>query len=294
MAEQKVELRKIRDFSDNLNDTFLFIRQNFKPLVASFLGIAGVFMLATAIFSGMYQSDMGSLFEQIIKGKTVDQPNPMDMINGQYFLVIFLSWLNIVAMQVAIISYMKVYEKKGGQTPAMDEVWNVFKSYFLLILVYSIVTAIVMAIGLVLCILPGIYLLVVLLPFPIIVIMEDQSFGVAFSRCFALIKDNFWISLGIYLLVYIIYSFSSGIISTIIGGAAGVIYYFTTKNITQTVGIATSILSILSFVFYIVYYVAVVLHYFNLSERYDGTGMMRKLENIGDTPTSFDNIQEQY
>jgi hypothetical protein len=52
MAEQKVELRKIRDLSENLNDTFTFIRQNFKPLVTSFLGIAGIVMLANAIMGG--------------------------------------------------------------------------------------------------------------------------------------------------------------------------------------------------------------------------------------------------
>ncbi len=294
MAQQKVELRKIRDFSENLNDTFLFIRQNVKPLLASFLGIAGIFMLVAAIVSGIYQSDMGSVFEQIFKGGKIINNDPASMINGQYFLVLFLSWLNIVAMQVAIISYLKVYEINNARTPSIDEVWAVFKSYFLLIFVYSLITAIAIAVGFVLCILPGIYLLIVLVPFPIIVMMEDRSFGDAFSRCFTLIKENFWISLGLYLLVYMIYAFSSGIISTLVGAIAGVIYYFTTKNINYAVGIFTSILSIFSFVFYIIYYVSVVLHYFNLSERTDGVGMMRKLDTIGDNSQNFDNIQEQY
>ena len=68
MAEQKVELRKIRDFSDNLNDTFLYIRQNLKPLLTSFLGIAGVFMLTAAIIQGLYQNEVGGVFQDIFKG----------------------------------------------------------------------------------------------------------------------------------------------------------------------------------------------------------------------------------
>ena len=63
MAEQKIELRKIRDLSENLNDTFTFIRQNLKPLVTSFLGIAGIVMLANAIVGGIYQSQAGYVLE---------------------------------------------------------------------------------------------------------------------------------------------------------------------------------------------------------------------------------------
>ena len=294
MAQQKIELRKIRDFSENLNDTLLFIRQNFKPLLLSFLGIAGVFMLLAAITSGLYQGEMGGFFEQLIKGNAGVNDNPLQLFSGQYFLVLFLSWLNIVAMQVTIVSYIKVYETNNGQTPSIDQVWQVFRTYIVPVFFYTLITSILMALGLVLCIAPGVFLLVAFTPLPAIVILEEQSFGAAFNRCFILLKNNFWISLGLYLLVYVIYSFSSGIISTVIGGIAGVIYYFTTKSINNTVAVVTSILSIFSFVFYIIYYVSVVLHYYNLAERFDGTGMMRKLDTIGDTPQNFDNIQEQY
>jgi hypothetical protein len=294
MAQQKVELRKVRDFSDNLNDTFLFIRQNLKPLLTSFLGISGVFMLAAAILSGLYQSNMGSVFKQIINGSTTTYDSPFYMIDGKYFWMLSFTWLNIIAMQVAIVSYMKVYEAKDGEVSSIDEVWQVFKSYFFKVLIYSIPILLLTVVGCFFCLLPGIYLAVVFVPFPAVVMMEDQSLGGAYNRCFTLVKDNFWVSFGLYLLVYIIYSFSSGIISMIIGAAAGLLFYFTTKDLGSTIGVVTSILSIFSFVFYIIYYVSVVLNYFNLSERFDGTGMMRKLETIGDSPQNFDNIQEQY
>ncbi len=294
MAEQKVELRKIRDFSENLNDTILFIRQNLKPLLTCFLGIAGIFMLTSAVLTGIYQSQWGSVFEEILNRRNTTAISPFYMINGSYFMVLFFSWLNYVAMQVAVISYIKVYAVKNGVTPAINEVWEIFKRYFFKVFFYSIPLALLTVVGFMLCLAPGVYFAVVFVPFSAILIMEDQSFGGAYNRCFRLIKNNFWMSLGIYFLTYLISAFAGGIISAIVGGVAGLISYFTTKNIGTTVGIVTSVLNIFSFIFYIVYYVSVTLHYFTLSEKYDGTGMMRRLDSIGGDTQNFDNIQEQF
>ena len=220
--------------------------------------------------------------------------SPVEVFNANYFLLIIFAWINYVAMQVAVISYIKVYEVKNGEAPSIAEVWDVFRRYFLKVFFYSIPIALLTALGFILCIAPGVYLAVVFVPFSVILMIEDETFGGAYDRCFKLVKNNFWISLGIYFLTYLIAAFSSGIISIVVGGIAGLISYFTTKNISTTVGILTSILDIFGLIFYIVYYLSVCLHYFNLAEKYDGTGMMRKLDSIGGNDQNFDNIQEQY
>ncbi len=294
MAEQKIELRKVRDLGDNLNDTFHFIKQNLKPLLVSFLCLAGVFMLLAAIFSRLYQKDTGNLLEQIMGTGAFKNGSPSQVFNVHFFLVLLFAWINIVAMQVAVIAYMKFYELHDGATPTIDEVFKIFISYLPALVIYNLIIVLVMAIGLAFCILPGIYFLVVFTPFPCVIMLEEQSFGSAFSRCFDLIKENFWISLGIYLLVYIIYSFSATIITAIVGAITGLLYYFTTKDLNATVEIVSSILNVFSFLFYIIYCVSVTLHYYNLAERRDGVGMMRKLDSIGESSTNFDNIQEQY
>lgn len=294
MAQQKVELRKVRDFSDNLNDTFTFIRQNLKPLLTSFLGIAGIFLLTAAIFNGIYQSQTsGNVFEQIFNGR--NSTRPMDVFTNSYFFVLLFAWLNYTAMTVVVIAYMKLYDVNDGAAPSIEEVWNEFKAYYLRVLLYTIPISLLLLVGLVLCILPGIYLAVVLTPFSAMIIIEDESFGGAFNRCFSIIKENFWMSLLIYFVMYFIYSFSAGIVSLIVGIVAGMISYFTTKNISTTVGIVTSILNVFSFVFFIVFYVSVVLNYFNLTERYDGTGIMRKLDTLGtNTLHSTNTSEEEY
>lgn len=295
MAEPKIELRKTRDLSQNLNDTFAFIRQNFRPLIVSFLAIAGIFMLANSILSGIYQGGvMGGAFKDIINGNRNISRSPFWMLNGTYFVVLILAWLNFIAMTTVIICYVKVYDQKNGEEPAVTEVWEEFKKYFLKVAVYSIPVTFVTIVGYGFCLIPGIYLTVVFAPFFIAVIFENDTFGKAWERCFTIIKNNFWSSLGIYFLVYLIYAFSAGIISGILAVAAGALSYFTTKDISMAVGIFTSVLNIFSFVFYVVFYVSVILHYFNLAELHYATGMMRRINNLGETGNNLTDIQEQY
>jgi hypothetical protein len=298
MAQQKVELRKIRDFSENLNDTFLFIRQNLKPLLASFIAIAGIFMLGHSIISVMFQRNAGGLFGSL-GGRTAAPGSGFNyplatIFSGTYALLLLLAWANFVAMNVAVTCYMKLYDASQGVAPTIEEVWNEFKKYFLKVLVYTIPITLLTMVGFLFCLVPGIYLAVVFFPFATVLIVDDQTFGGAWDRCRAIVKGNFWQSLGIYFLVYLIVAFSAGIISAIVGGVAGAVSYFTTRDILTTISVVTSVLNIFSYVFYIVLYVSVNLHYFNLAERHDGTAIMRKLDTLGGTGGDFDNIQEQY
>ncbi len=294
MAEQKIELRKIRDFSENLNDTFVFIKQNFKPLLISFITIAGVFLLANSIVSGIYQSQFGSVFKDLLAGSTRIARSPFEFINGTYFLIPLLTWFSMTAMHVVIAGYMKLYDVNQKGAPATQEVWEVFKKYYFKVLFYTVPIYLLTIIGFLFCIAPGVYFWVVFTPFPIILVAEDATFSGAYNRCFTIIKENFWQSFVIYFVVYIIYAFSSGIISGMLALITGVLSYFTTRDITTTIGLATSVLNVFTFVFYIVFYVSAVLHYFTLTEKYDGTGILKRLDKLGESGTDFNNIQEQY
>jgi hypothetical protein len=294
MAQQKVELRKIRDFSENLNDTFVFIKQNFKPLTISFLGIAGIFMLADAIIQGIYQNEMGGFLEQIVKGTSTTSATPYEPFGLTYFLIALFTWINVIAMRVALIGYVKVYDRKEGETPTMPEVWEEFRKYFFKVLFFSIPIIFLILIGLVFCIAPGVYFWVVLMPFEIILMVENKGFSEAFSRCYVIIKENFWQSFGIYIIAYLIYIVMSGIIGGVISLITGVISYFTTDDISTTVAWVTSVFNIFSFVFYIVFFISVILNYYSLTEKYDGTGILRRLDSLGGSSNNYNNIEEQY
>jgi hypothetical protein len=292
MAQQKIQLRKIRDFGENFSDTFQFIKQEFKPLLVSFILIAGIFMLATAIFSGLYQKDAFSFLDQIESG-VFRESAFSSTFTSMYFLFIIFTLLSITAMRTVIAVYLKYYDEYDA-TPTVQQVWTSFIKYFPRVLVFSIPTFLLIIIGLVFCLIPGIYLMVVFAPFVFIIVAEDASFSDAFSRSFDLVKENFWLTLGIYLVAYLIYSVSSGITGLIVGLVASAVSYFTTKELSTSIGVLMSILSIVQYIFYIIFFVSVGLHYYNLVETREGTGLAKRLEGLGSNINPNENVEEQY
>ncbi len=49
--KDKIEFKKIREFGDIIGDTFVFIKQNFKPLMTAFIYLSGIFLLAGMVSS---------------------------------------------------------------------------------------------------------------------------------------------------------------------------------------------------------------------------------------------------
>lgn len=299
MAEQKIELRKIRDFGANLGDTFEFIRQNFQPMIKCFFAIAGIFILLQAVSNGVVESQLLSGFTRSARIGSSSIFDAERMMVGRYLTFPFLffmilTWLAYIAMQVCIGAYMKYYEQNDKQRPGIEEVWDIFKAYYLKVLIYSIPVYILVIIGCLFCLAPGIYLGVVFVPFAWVIMMEDASLGDGIQRCFELIKQNFWMSLGIYLVTYLIYSFASGIIGVIIGGVSGLLAYFTTKDLSSTVGIATSILRIFGFIFYIIFLVSSLLNYYSLVEKRDAVGMMQRVDQMGTQRDGSEGYEEQF
>ena len=287
-----MELRKLRDFSENLNDTFQFIRQEFKPLLGSFMAICGVFIILSGIVGGIYQQgSMGNVLNAL-KGVGYKRQGLKEVFNGYYFLIIFLGIFNYVLMHVVLAAYFKIYEAKGKVSPTIEEVWNVTIQYIIPQFFISIVYTIIAVVSIFFCIVPFFYFSVVFAPFTMIYVIEGGSFGQGFNRCFILIKDNYWMSFAIYFVAYIIYLFGSTIIGAIVSVIAGLIAYFTTKDVAATVGIVTGILGIFTHVFYIVFFVPVALNYFNLTENIDGDGLMKRIDSIGSNET--DVVEEQH
>lgn len=300
MAQPKIELRKIRDFGTNLSDTFEFIRQNFKPLLSSFFAISGIFILLQAISYGTFESN-------IFRGARIDAgigTNSPNIFFGQnivthyfswpFFTYLFFAWLGFASMNVCVGAFMKYYDQHQGEAPDIEEVWKIFKRYYLKVLILSIPVGIITVFGYFLCLVPGIFLTVVFVPFPWVLIMEDASLGDGIQRCFELNKTFFWLSLGIYLVAYIIYSFASGILVLMIGGLTGIITYLTTKDLGTAIGIAMSVLRVFSYLFYIIFLVSTMLHYFNLVEQRDATGMLNRIDQIGNKPDDGHPAEEHY
>ena len=294
MAEQKIQLRKLRDFGENFNDTFLFLRQNLKPLLKSFFAISSIFMVGLAIFYGINQSRTFSNFGSIFRGNDGTVTTYNNIISIEYLMLIIFMLLTFVTMETVLGAYIKYYLEHDGRKPEIDDVWAIFKRYFFKILLYSVPIYLVTLLGVIFCIAPGVYLWVLFTPFPLVVMIEDRNLVETYDRCLELIRDNFWISFAIYLVAYMIFYISHGIIEGVSTIILGLTAYFYTGDVSTSLGIATSFLSIFSYCFYIIYFVSVTLQYFNLVEKHDGTGLMGRIDTIGSSKTDINNTEEHY
>ncbi len=283
MAQEKIQLRRVRSFGETLNDVLQFLKQEFKPLLRSFFLICGIFILAGAVLYGVYSGGAASIWTSVFSGRNIDYEDSYisKMYGATYFLSLASNLLIQILVYTVVASYLKVYDQKNGESATLEEVWGVFKRNILYTFFYGILLMILIVLGTIFCIAPGAYLGTVFAPFAcIIIIEEDKSLGNIFNRCFTLIKGNFWPSLGLYILCIFLYSTCASIIGLVVGGITGLISYFTTKDISLVAGLVTGIMQIFSAAFSIILYLAIGLQYFSLEEKENGTGLMSRIQNM--------------
>ena len=292
-----IELRKTRDFGQIINDSFTFLKQNFKPLFGSLLIICGFFIVIGTVTSVFQYMGMMNLYKGAFPFNANSYEVPDYTIT--YFLSLIFNAFVMIMLQVCIhmvtLCYISVYLQKGNVKPTFEEVWGYFKYYFFRVLGSGIVITILIVVGLILCIIPGIYVANVFYLIIPIIIIENASFGYAFNKSFRLIKNNWWFVFGVIFLTSLIVGVASSIanipITVITIGAK----FFSNKSFTLPLLIIFSALRNIMMLAYTLSAVAVALCYFNLSEEKEGLGLLGRIENFGKTPEGDSSLPtEQY
>lgn len=291
----KIEFKRRRDFGQVINDTFTFVRQNFKPLLKTYFTFCGLFVLASMSSMLVYQYKMINIINTGSKGISRQYIGFSNIYGIEYFLSLLFSLATYASMTVAILSYIALYVKKGNQIPTIEEVWGYFKYYFFRIFGSSILLILMVGLGLIFCLVPGLYLFpFVAMMFPIMVI-ENGTFGYSFSRSFQMIKDNFWVTFGTLIIVWIIaYACMSMVaLPTTLFSMIGL---FTSKNpqLSLPFSMATIVLQSLCQVFTIIPIITISLSYFNLLEQKENVGLMERINDFGSVEKPIDTRPEEY
>lgn len=285
--EPKFQLLKPRDFGELVNDTFVFARQNLKPLLKVFFTFCGIFLLASIIIGCLKQVQAVNMINSI---NTIDSENSrvFSSFSGSNITLGVLSSiasiLFYVMMIVSILSYIALYREKGGVPPTPDEVWGYIKYYFLRTLGGGIVVGILLILGCVLCLIPGIYLYPILSLIIPLMIFENTSFGYAFNQSFRLIKDYWWRTFGAIFIVSLIIGIISFVVilPASIATGVGIFLHRTNSDHFSALSVITlTVLSQLCSVLSILHLITVALCYFSLTEIKEGTGLMDRMENFG-------------
>lgn len=289
-----IDFKKQRDFGQVINDTFTFLRQNFKPLIKTYAMFCGLFVLANMCAMLMQQYKAVHIINEGLTTGNNDQ-FAFGMYGIEYFLAIFFTFASYASMSVAILSYIAVYIQKGNQTPTSEEIWGYFKYYFFRVFGSSIFLAIINFVGFLFCLVPGFYLFPFVCMFFPIMVIENGTFTYSFGRSFKIIKDNFWITFGTLIVVWIIvYACMSMIVlPTSLFSMIGM-FGSKTPSMSVTLTMVTTVLQSLCQVFTILPVITVALVYFSLVEQKENQGLLERISNFGNTEKPIDTRPEEY
>ena len=205
MQHQKIEFQRQRDLGETISDTFAFIRQNFKPLLKSIFKITGPVFLILLLAIGYY-SYLGM---DILSNPFFATESNFNVT--QYIISLFILFSSLLAFYVllntTVLHFIRSYIKNGGVINE-TEIYSGVKNDFGGMLALLILSGIMTIFGLLLCILPGIYIWVPLSLAPAALVFYQDSVTDSIRSGFKLIKNNWWSTFFtlfvIVILVYII------------------------------------------------------------------------------------------
>lgn len=287
MINTDVDFNQKRDFSDIINVTFSFIKQEFKELFSTIAIYTFIPLLGVAIISVFYTSDTWGTYIQgiVSRSPAVEAPNLTYLL-----LLIVLSIVGNIMVMGITFEYVNLYniKRKGNFTRA--DVANAFAKDFLKILGYNLVIFIVIFFAFLFFIIPGIYLSVPLAFVTLVLIAEKTGFSKSWSRCFEFIRDNWWITFALILITYIIIGIMSLVFSipmSIYGGIQG----YTAASMGEfdmNFGILTifSIISTLGSAWlYVIMYIMLGAQYYSLnSNKSKASSILDRINEIEDRP----------
>jgi hypothetical protein len=317
---EKINFHVERDFSELFNTAAKFFHQNFKHLFKCLTYIAGPFLLISSIFGAFYQSHA----LKFMPGNSgLDAWRYLSQQFGwEYFAFLICSIFSGLILLTAVYGYMLLYSQLGPGNFDVAElkalVWkNITKSLkgFLICMLIicgaiagiSVVAGLLIAIfrlfAVVLMILLAIAFFLSIPPFIwqystfYLPLLKDEDAGVSQSlrRVRELMRGEFF---STWLLV--VASFILIMILSLVFTVPQLVYQIVMRlttipgdgSNTALFLIVTSICKFFSTMVYSVFYVICGLHYYSLSEKKEGTALLNRIDEIGNTPS--DDVEQQY
>jgi len=301
----KVELRQPRDFGEIISDCIVFIRQNWKGLLKSYLVFCGFFVVGMLVFSFLQRLELVH-YQKAMQNN--EFTTGYSVFGIDYWLVLLFGFLNVVSAILAVLCYIEIYNKKGKETPTIAEVWSFYKYYFWRVIGHILLLALIYFVALVILIVPIAFifrgvtnsfvaalvvLVVVLVPvcyfmtvfsmfFPV-VISENVGFGYAFGKCFKLVKGRWWNTFGVIVVTLVIVYAVFLLITIPFSMLSGSVITFIPYNVSIITVIVYTVLISVFQVIQILPLTASAVTYFSYAEEKENIGLLERIEALGET-----------
>lgn len=207
-------------------------------------------------------------------------------LSPAFWLAIFFSLMANLAVILTTYAHMKVYDHADGREITVADVWAEVQPMIGRGILILILNSIIIGVGFIFFFIPGLYLAITLSLSLAVMAFEETDFGSTWTRCFQLIRDKWWSTFGLILVMGIIVGF----IGIIFALPAGLIAFLTGAKMLPDVSVVWFILgNVISLVgktiLNVILYTAIGFQYTNLVERQEGRGMLSAIDSIGTTPT---------
>ena len=289
-----VEFKKERDLGAIITDTFKFIRENWKEYFSLILKIAGPAFVIFIVAMGYYMittGDVMAILTESIENSGGYEPDTNLMVMfGSILIAAIAGVVFYVLMQMASLFFIKSYINNNGVVDKIEVSQNV-KKHFWSFLGLAILTLIMVVFGVFLCFFPAIWIGVVLSLGSSILLFEGKSVGDTISHCFTLIKDHWWETFGVVLVVGILVSLLGQVfavpsliytlikMSTVIANEDPTVM---SSLFSDPIYLALTILSYVGqFLLSTISIITSVFIYFDLNEQKNLTGTIESIESIG-------------
>lgn len=281
MSDSNFQLEKNRDFGELFNDTFLFIKYNFKNLLKGMIYFVIPFALLQGIALGIVQ-------HQTLSSLSLGQPtNPFAAFSSNAVLITYLFLLITYTFSMAFVfQYMKLYKASEDKIIELKQVWKLMLGVAPKIFIASIAVALISSIGFILLLIPGIYLMICFSLVIPIIIFQGDSIGAALSSCFSLIKSNWWRTFGFLIILAVI----TGALQFVFQVPTFIYQIITGIHMAQNEPLQTSeSLSILfsiiqaagASLMQVIPFTGIGILYFSLVEQKQNPALLKELESVG-------------
>ena len=285
-----IPLYQQRDFGEKINATFTYAGQQFRSLSLPLLFIAGPVSVLAGIASGIYQSNLLNIVR-------VDPGNPFaafeNVFSPTYLLMVVFSVLARVLVSLTVYAHLKVYNRNQGGPVSVGDVWQEVQATLVQSLGFSFVSFFLILVGCLFLIVPGIYAAIPLSLGLAVIVFEGIGLMEAISRCFTLIQNKWWSTLGLLVVMGLIL----GIAGLAFSLPAAVLTILKTMRVASEIPdfvtiVTQTIAMVGGTLLSAVVALAVGFQYFNLVERHEGTGLLSSVDLIG-TPPPIPRAQDE-
>ncbi len=268
MENNVIQFEKERETGDIFADSFMFIKQEIKPIST----LVGIYVLPFLVLYGIVQV---YLQKNVISRFDFTNPETvLENIGPMYVNLLLFSLFGLFVQSLLIAtyySYIEVYVKKGKGNFELSEITPHLFSNGLLAIGASFVLFFLVLIGVILCIIPGIYFANTYSLVIFILIFEKKGIGMAFTRSASMINRQWWNTLLINI-AGIIMIWTASMIMSIPTFITGVSKNILDQGLDPVVypawyWVLVAITTVVTSALYIIPYTFLAFHYFNLNER---------------------------